>query len=140
MKKSRNITVLNLQETVEINNALVEEAVGLVMDEEALSGELNVVFADDDFVRDLNKKYLSKDRKTDVLAFGMDSGGMAGDVAVSAGVAAEQAAEYGHTTERELVLLAVHGALHLAGYRDGKPAERRLMEKRQKEILGRVMP
>ncbi len=130
----------NLQAVVEIDEGLIRKAVGLVMEEEALSGELNVLFADDAYVKELNSRFLSKDSPTDVLAFPMDSEGVIGDIAVSADRALEQAAEYGHSVDRELALLAVHGALHLSGYRDGTPEERRLMEKRQDEILRKVLP
>lgn len=105
-----------------------------------MSGEVNVLFADDAFVRELNRKYLSKDEFTDVIAFPMQSDGIIGDVAVSADRARAQAEEYGHPACAEAVLLAVHGALHLAGYSDGTPAERAEMEKRQHEIMEKLKP
>lgn len=132
--------IQNLQDRVEIDEGLIRKAVGLVMEEEGKRGELNVLFADDAYVKELNSRFLSKDSLTDVLAFPMDSEGLIGDIAVSAERALEQAAEYGHSVDRELALLAIHGALHLSGYRDESPEERRLMEKRQDEILGKVLP
>ncbi len=139
-EKNRRITIHNLQAVVEIDEILIRKAVGLLMDEEGSSGELNVLFADDGYVKELNSRFLSKKSPTDVLAFPMDSEGVIGDIAVSADRALEQAAEYGHSVDRELALLAIHGALHLCGYRDGSPEERRLMEKRQDEILRKVFP
>lgn len=139
-EKERRITIQNLQDRVDVDEGLIRKAVGLVMEEESASGELNVLFADDGYVRELNRRFLSKDSPTDVLAFLMDSEGVLGDIAVSADRALEQAAEYGHPVGRELALLAVHGALHLCGYRDGSPEERSSMEKRQDEILGKVLP
>ena len=139
-EKIRKIAIQNLQDRVKIDEGLIRRAVSLVLDEEGASGEMSVLFAGDDYVRELNGRYLSKNAATDVLAFPMDSDGIIGDVVVSADRAFEQAAEYGHSVDRELTLLAVHGALHLSGYRDGNPDERRLMEKRQDEILGKILP
>ncbi len=138
-KKIRKIMIQNLQESIKIDEGMIRKAVSLVLEEEGVSGELGVVFAGDDYVRELNSRYLSKNRATDVLAFPMDSDGIIGDVVVSADRAFEQAAEYGHSVDRELTLLAVHGALHLTGYRDGNPDERRQMEKRQDEILEKTL-
>jgi probable rRNA maturation factor len=130
--------VENLQDRIDVNEDIIRTAVELVMKEEKIDGEINVVFADDNYVKKLNKKYSGKDRPTDVLAFPMDSDGIIGDVLVSADRAREQADEYGHPAETELILLAVHGALHLCGYRDKNPDERRIMQKRQDEIVRKV--
>ena len=50
-------------------------------------------------------------------------------------MAAQRAAEYQWTPHEELILYLVHGLLHLCGYDDLTPAERRIMRAREKEIL-----
>ncbi len=135
----RKVVLKNLQKKVKFDESLVRRAVGIVLKEHGLSGEINVVFAGDCFLRELNMKYLSKNSPTDVLAFEMGSDGVIGDVVVSADMAESQAVEYGHSVDREAALLAVHGALHLAGFDDRRTAEKKSMEKMQYEILEKAI-
>ncbi len=135
----RKVVLKNLQKKVKFDESLVRRAVGIVLKEHGLSGEINVVFAGDCFLRELNMKYLSKNSPTDVLAFEMGSDGVIGDVVVSADMAESQAAEYKHSVDREAAILAVHGALHLAGFDDRRPAEKKNMEKMQYEILEKAI-
>jgi probable rRNA maturation factor len=102
--------------------------------------ELSVVIGDDRWIQALNLKYLKKDSPTDVLAFPQDPtpGGAApllGDVAISAETAARQAAEMGHSFERELALLLAHGLLHLTGWEDNTPTKRRRMLARGEAVV-----
>src|SRR5258706_3561383 len=61
----------------------------------------------------LNREFLGKDYPTDVLSFPAADG--AGELAISAERAREQAAALGHTIEREIQILMLHGVLHLMG-------------------------
>lgn len=58
-----------------------------------------------------------------------------GDVAICVDIAVEQAADAGHSLERELVFLALHGISHLLGYDDQTPEEREAMLTRQETLL-----
>ncbi|MGE5541646.1 MAG: rRNA maturation RNase YbeY [Bacillota bacterium] len=110
--------------------------------------EVSVLFAGDDYIRDLNRRYLGKDEPTDVLSFSMletteDEPAVVtappvrvlGDVVVSVETAASQASEYGQPLEREVALLVVHGALHLLGYDDCDEAGLERMNAAQQRIL-----
>jgi len=70
-------------------------------------------------MRSLNRRFRAKDAATDVLSFpavpGLP-GKLAGDLAISGDLAAENAKQLGHTLEDEIKILILHGALHLAGY------------------------
>jgi len=83
-----------------------------------VDGAVTIRITSSDELRELNRKYRHKDEATDVLSFELPSGRakMAGDLAISAEIAAENAAELGHSTETELKILILHGLLHLAGY------------------------
>ena len=73
----------------------------------------------DDEIRRLNREFRDLDKPTDVLSFpgeGTPEGRHLGDVAIGAGVADRQAGEQGHSLERELKLLILHGVLHCLGY------------------------
>lgn len=93
----------------------------------AVDGSINVIILDDIKIHELNKRYLSHDYPTDVITFTLESEPAEGEIYIGAGVAAQQAKDYGVTLTDELMRLAVHGVLHLAGYDDHTPEERAMM-------------
>ncbi|MBI3298971.1 MAG: rRNA maturation RNase YbeY [Elusimicrobia bacterium] len=122
--------------------AAVEKAVKAALGPRAKkSGELCVVFASDAQVHALNKRFLGHDYKTDVISFpyprakGVKGDAPFGDVYVALGVAKRQAKELGHSPLREAATLAVHGTLHLVGYDDHKPADKKRMFARQDRVV-----
>ena len=105
--------------------------------------ELSVAIGDDKWIQDLNQRYKGSDSPTDVLAFAQDispagAGRLLGDVAISVETAERQAREAGHGTAEELDLLLTHGILHLTGWTDETPAQRRRMMRRAQELLSRL--
>lgn len=104
---------------------------------EGKSGRLRVslMVTDDDNIRKLNKEYRDKDKATDVLSFPSGEDGFLGDIAISLPRAREQAAEYGHTLEREAAFLMAHAMLHLFGYDHMDAEEERIMRGKQREIM-----
>lgn len=94
-------------------------------------------------MRSLNRRYRGRDRTTDVLSFSLREGAfprvqpaMLGDIVVSVPSAERQAREYGHSLEREIDRLLVHGLLHLVGYdHERGGAEQRRMERRERQLL-----
>jgi len=83
--------------------------------------EVSLAFVGEQAIRTLNRKFMKKDRPTDVLSFplgdtGPDGTFYLGDIVISVPVAARQAREKGHSLDREMRLLAIHGFLHLLGY------------------------
>ncbi len=81
-----------------------------------LLGEVNVRITSNRELQELNRRFRRKDKPTDVLSFPSDMPKLAGDIAISADIAAANAAEIGHPPETELKILILHGLLHLAGY------------------------
>jgi probable rRNA maturation factor len=67
-------------------------------------------------MRLLNHRFRGKNRGTDVLSFPSQFPGVAGDIAISLEIAADNAAELGHDLATEVKTLILHGMLHLAGY------------------------
>lgn len=105
--------------------------------------ELSVAIGDDQWIQELNRRYLGRDVPTDVLAFPQEGGPQSGehllgDVAISQETAARQAGERGHDEAEELELLLVHGVLHLTGWRDDTPSQRREMMRRAKKLLSQL--
>jgi probable rRNA maturation factor len=80
--------------------------------------ELAVRISGDRELRRLNHQFLGEDHATDVLSFasGEPEGGHLGDVVISWSAARRQAAEFGHDPEAEILLLIVHGFLHVLGW------------------------
>lgn len=112
--------------------------------------ELSVTFVDNAAIRDINREYRGKDSATDVISFAMEEMGegeieiigegmprVLGDLIISIDQTKLQAEEYGHSFERELGFLALHGFLHLLGYDHIEKQDEIVMFNRQKEILDR---
>lgn len=113
------------------------------------SDEVSVVFCDDAYIRQLNGDYRGLDKATDVLSFALDEGEeppvhdgpiqhLLGDIVISLDTAARQAEEYGHTLERELAYLAIHGMLHLLGYDHLDEADQQEMRTEEEYVLTRL--
>jgi probable rRNA maturation factor len=85
----------------------------------ALRGEVNVLITSSRELQGLNHRFRGKNKPTDVLSFPAIPSltrGFAGDVAISAEIAARNARRLGHTVAEEVRILSLHGVLHLAGY------------------------
>jgi probable rRNA maturation factor len=104
-----------------------------------LRGEVNVLITSNQEMRSLNARFRKKDKPTDVLSFPAEFPGedqSAGDLAISAEMASQNARLLGHSPAEEIKILVLHGVLHLAGYDhekdDGAMARR---EMRLRKIL-----
>lgn len=102
--------------------------------EVGLSGKVNVVVTTNDAIRDLNRRFRKKNKPTDVLSFAAGDkfqSEIAGDIVISAEIAAENAVKLGHPFSTELKVLLLHGVLHLAGY-DHEDDDGRMERKERK--------
>ena len=108
--------------------------------------ELSIQLVGTEVMADLHERYLDVPGPTDVMSFPMDElrpgragetgePGMLGDVVLCPEVAADQARAAGHTTTEELLLLTVHGILHLLGFDHAEPAEEKEMFDLQRKLL-----
>lgn len=128
---------------------LLRKAVRLALGRRAARpGELCVVFLSDAEIRKLNRRFLAKDRATDVIAFRYEDPGFPragrseapfGDVYIGVETARRQAKELGHGLLQELATLAVHGALHLVGFDDRSAAQRSEMFERQQRLVRKLL-
>lgn len=117
-------------------------------------GELSVRFVEDETMKQLNAEYRNKDQTTDVLSFPMldeeeleslveeassaENEGqtiLLGDIIISIPQAKAQAVEFGHSFDRELGFLLVHGFLHLIGYEHETLSQEQEMFALQEKIL-----
>jgi len=111
--------------------------------------ELSVLLADDKKIRTLNKQYRGQDRATDVLSFSQNeeeeenkpNSHLMGDVVISTVTAKRQAAEHGLTLEEEIVLLLIHGILHLLGFDHERSNEEAChMKQKTRELFDWIFP
>lgn len=108
--------------------------------------EVNIVILSNQAIRALNRKYLKRDRSTDVIAFpaGKELKGEGkgpkyfGDIAISSDKAATNAREYGTKFTEEVALYVIHGTLHLAGYTDTGKKDRARMQRKENELLQKI--
>ncbi|MGM9987896.1 MAG: rRNA maturation RNase YbeY [Bacillaceae bacterium] len=148
-----NLYIDMFDETEQLKEAAMDEVKKLVMhaasvEELTDEAELSITFVDNDRIQEINRDYRNKDVPTDVISFALEEMGedemeyekgevarMLGDIIISIPRAKEQAEEYGHSFERELGFLAVHGFLHLLGYDHMTEEEEKVMFGKQKQIL-----
>lgn len=114
--------------------------------------EMSVTFMDNAAIQIINRDYRDKDQPTDVISFALEEETEEelpiifddempamprnlGDIMISVERAKEQASEYGHSYDRELGFLALHGFLHINGYDHMTPEYEKEMFGLQKEIL-----
>ena len=113
--------------------------------------ELDVTLVDNPTIQTLNRDYRGKDQVTDVLSFALMEGEEPvdwsnlsdtvdypihlGDIIIAYQRAVDQAEEYGHSIDRELAFLAVHGFLHLNGYDHQTQEEELEMFRLQEKVL-----
>lgn len=137
-----NIGVFN-----ETNKKINIDVLGLVeyaLNYESIDNvELNVIFVENNKIKELNKKYRNIDDYTDVISFALEDYDKSlyegfrilGDIYISIDKGEEQAKEYNHSLNKELSFLIIHGLLHLLGYNHIKKEEELVMKKKEKEIL-----
>ncbi len=112
--------------------------------------EMSVTLMNNEHIHEINKEYRGIDKPTDVISFAMEEDGSEGDIIlpeefdlpknigdlmISMDKVKEQAEYLGHSTDRELGFLAVHGFLHLNGYDHMKAEDEKEMFGLQDEIL-----
>lgn len=95
-------------------------------------GDVTIIFCSDNYILDVNMRYLQHDYFTDIITFDYCEGNvLSGDLFISIDTVRENAAEYGAEFDEELHRVIVHGLLHLIGYDDRTPEEE--MEIHRKE-------
>jgi rRNA maturation RNase YbeY len=102
-----------------------------------IAGNLNFILCDDDYLAELNFKYLKHKTLTDILTFSFSEEGdiLTGDVFISLPRVRDNARKYGQMIEMELHRVMVHGLLHLVGYNDTSKQEKLEMREREDYYL-----
>jgi len=99
--------------------------------------ELNYIFCSDGYLLQINQQYLNHDTYTDIITFDNSENekSIAGDIFISIERIRENAAKFNVTESDELHRVIIHGALHLLGYGDKKPADKKRMTEKEDYYL-----
>ncbi len=150
------ITYLNIEKGQEDWEGIVEKVLKKCFEEEGLLDSkliMTITFTTPEEIRKINKKYRKIDKATDVLSFPMFEKAeldekiknkdflyedVLGDVIISIDKVREQAEEYGHSFERELSYMLVHGFYHLMGYDHIEEKDKKIMRPKEEKVLNEL--
>ena len=127
------VWIRNLQKPIPLDSKKLRKAVKTTLADLALTGsEVSISLVDDAQIQELNRRYLGRDKATNVLAFSMREGAfvslhpqLLGDVVISVDTARRQSNRFGLKESEMIILLMIHGILHLVGYdHEGKRRDR----------------
>lgn len=102
--------------------------------------QVNIFFVNSAKMSQLNKKFFRRSYATDVISLPLEKESLIrevllGDIFICGDTAMRQAQEYGHSYKNEITLLIVHGMLHLLGYDDIKPEDKKKMQREEQKVL-----
>ena len=108
----------------------------VLISEEKKEGEINYIFCDDDYLHEINVKYLNHDDYTDIISFDNAVGNILhGDIFISTERVAENAEKFEVSFDEELKRVIAHGMLHFCGYKDKTDDDAQLMRKKEDEKI-----
>jgi len=136
----RKVLLARRDRSVTLPWAPLRRALLEILDDHGATGTLSVALVGDGEMRRLHRDFSGIDEPTDVLSFPLAGApgvrdGVLGEVVISAETALREATRRRLAPEREVALYAIHGALHLVGYDDKRPAGRRVMRRKEREYL-----
>lgn len=137
-RKGYSISLANDESRYAVDEKSLKEAVRAVLQQsDFVTAEISLAVVDNDTMRDLNRRYLNHDWPTDVLSFPLEHDGthLVGEIVISADTATAVAAELGWEAASEQLLYVIHGMLHLVGFRDDSPRDRREMRAAEDRLL-----
>ena len=126
----------------EIDNLAIDEKIvkgwiaKVALSEDRRIDEINFIFCSDDYLLNLNQRFLKHDTLTDIITFDNSMGSLvSGEVYISYDRVIENAQIYECAIENELKRVMIHGVLHLCGFKDGTKEEKELMRSKEDEKL-----
>lgn len=131
-KEIKNSVTVVFRKKVRLGFGPADVVYGVLAAENAAGFEINIIFADDAFIKKINLEYRSKNYTTDVISF---ASGKNGDIFISVDRADEQAASYGASFDEEVKRLVIHGTLHVLGYDHIREADRKKMAPRERKYF-----
>jgi rRNA maturation RNase YbeY len=108
----------------------------VIVSESKKEGDINYIFCDDEYLHEINVKYLDHDTLTDIISFDYSMGNeLHGDIFVSVERVADNAKDFNVSFDEELKRVLAHGILHFAGYKDKSEEDELLMRSKEDEKI-----
>jgi rRNA maturation RNase YbeY len=108
----------------------------VIISEKCKEGEINYIFCDDDYLLDINQKYLNHDTLTDIISFDYSVGKeLHGDIYISVERVKENAKDFEVDFKDEIRRVMVHGVLHYCGYKDKSEEDKKLMRSKEDHYI-----
>ncbi|MDN3595914.1 rRNA maturation RNase YbeY [Zunongwangia endophytica] len=108
----------------------------VISSEEKRLGEISYIFCDDEYLLDINQRFLNHDTYTDIISFDDSLGNLLnGDIYISTERVKENAEEYNEEFATELKRVLVHGVLHYCGYKDKSEEDAAQMREKEMEKI-----
>lgn len=108
----------------------------VILSEDKYVGDINYIFCDDQYLHEINLKYLSHDTYTDIISFDNSVGNtLHGDIFISTQRVEENALGFNVEFSEELKRVMIHGVLHFCGYKDKTEREQDLMRRKEEEKM-----
>jgi len=156
-KKELKFAQINFEDLEENPNynEIIENVIKRAFEEEHIDKiklYVNIILTTPKKIKEINKKYRNIDNETDVLSFPMfekkeidlmiknknEIEEVLGDIVISIERVKEQAVEYGHSFERELSYMVIHGFYHLMGYDHMQEDDKKVMREKEEYILNLI--
>jgi rRNA maturation RNase YbeY len=107
-----------------------------IVNEAFKEGDINFIFCGDDYLLDINVKYLKHSELTDIISFDYSLGKkLSGDIFISVDRVKDNSVKYEVNFDDELHRVIIHGILHFCGYKDKTKEDKRLMRKKEDYYL-----
>jgi probable rRNA maturation factor len=132
-----SVDITDRQKILAISKPWLERLVKRALAAEGIEqAEIGILLVDDRRIAKLHGEWFDDPTPTDVITFDLSAGdGLTGDIAVSTETARRMARELGWTPRQEVAYYVVHGLLHLTGYDDHTPSDRRAMRSRERGVM-----
>ncbi|MBL4650080.1 MAG: rRNA maturation RNase YbeY [Aureispira sp.] len=112
----------------------------VIKNENWILAGVTYIFCSDAYLYQMNVEHLQHDTYTDVITFQYNEEFVEGDIFISVERTKENAKNFGVASSHELHRVMVHGLLHLMGYKDKEPADKKLMTEKENEYLALLKP
>ncbi|MBI5220161.1 MAG: rRNA maturation RNase YbeY [Bacteroidia bacterium] len=131
-----NFFTQDVPSPIENGDSVINCFTEIIKREDHKADEVIFIFCSDNYLLDLNIKYLSHDYFTDVISFDYSENNViSGDIFISVDRIRENAEKFNVTFQNELLRVMIHGLLHLFGYNDKTPAQKAAMTAKEDEYL-----
>lgn len=121
-------TAYNLRNKLKVRNWIK----AILETEGKSAGDITYVFCNDEYLGSMNEKYLKHNTLTDIITFDYsEKGKLSGDIFISIERVKENAGSFNTTLNQELGRVMAHGVLHLSGYKDKTPDDKKMMKSKE---------